>query len=162
MVASPCWVCANNRIRPPGRVASMAVRINPFTATARITASAPRPSVSDLIICTVSELDASIFSFRPKALDIVSLCGNKSEVITRAPRRRANTARMMPIGPWPITRTVSPALSPSVSIPFRQVLTGSIKDACSKETPSGMRTTPFGTIQSITRTYSEKPPPLAS
>ena len=44
-----------------------------------------------------------------------------------------------------------------------QVFTGSMNDACSNETPSGIRTTPPRlTIQSITRTYSENPPPLGS
>ena len=46
IVASPCTVCANNKTRPPGRVASMAVRIRPLPPTARMAASAPRPSVS--------------------------------------------------------------------------------------------------------------------
>ena len=103
-----------------------------------------------------------MFSFRPNVLAIVCLCGNKSEVITRAPHRRASTAKMMPIGPCPITSTVSPAISLSVSIPFMQVFTGSMNDACSNDTPSGMRITPLRTIQSITRTYSAKPPPLGS
>ncbi len=77
------------------------------------------PTLGNLLYCfTVSELEASIFSFRPNALAIVCLCGNKSEVITRAPVRRANTARMMPIGPWPITRTVSPGLSRHGFNPF--------------------------------------------
>ena len=99
IVASPCWVCANSRTRPPGRVASMAGRISPFPATARMTASAPRPSVMPLTTFTVSEVEASMLSFRPNVLAIVCLCGNKSEVITRTPHRRASTANMMPIGP---------------------------------------------------------------
>ncbi len=77
----------------------------PLPATARMTASAPRPSVSSLMARTVSEVEASMLSFKPNALAIVCLCGSKSEVITRAPRRRASTARMMPIGPWPMTST---------------------------------------------------------
>ncbi len=48
-------------------------------------------------------------------------------------------------------------------MPFMQVFTGSTKDACSQETSSGIRTTPpLRTIQSITLTYSENPPPLGS
>ena len=53
-----------------------------------------------------------MLSCKPNVLDIVSLCGNKSEVITRAPWRLANTAKMMPIGPWPMTRMVSPRRKP--------------------------------------------------
>ena len=41
-----------------------------------------------------------------------------------------------------MTRTLSPAESCRVSIPFMQVFTGSTKQACSNETPSGMRTVP--------------------
>ena len=89
----------------------MAGRIRPFPATARMTASAPRPSVISLIDGTVSEVEASMFSLRPNVLAIVSLCGNKSEVITLAPHLRARTDRMMPIGPCPITSTVSPGTS---------------------------------------------------
>ncbi len=36
---------------------------------------------------------------KPKLVDIVSLCGYKSEVITVAPARLANTLNMIPIGP---------------------------------------------------------------
>ena len=78
-----------------------------------------------------------MFSFRPNVLAIVSLCGNKSEVITLAPHLRAKTDRIMPIGPLALSPAPSLlASSFSVSIPFMQVLTGSINDACSNETPS--------------------------
>src|ERR1700733_6303114 len=125
MVASPRTVCANSNTRPPGRVASMAGRIRPFPPTARMTASAPRPSVIPRTACPASALDASIVCCRPKLLAIVSLAVYKSEVITRAPARFARVARIRPIGPCPITRTVSPASRPSVSIPLMQVFTGS-------------------------------------
>ena len=45
---------------------------------------------------------------------------------------------------------------------FRQVLSGSTSVARSKETPSGIFSTPRSTIQSITRTYCANPPPAGS
>ena len=44
-IASPCWVWAKSITLPPGRTASIAVLISALPPTARITASAPRPSV---------------------------------------------------------------------------------------------------------------------
>src|SRR6266403_341118 len=82
IVASLRTVCANSNTRPPGRVASMAGRIRPLPPTAKITASAPRPSVIPRTLCPASALEASIVSFRPNLLAIVSLAGYKSEVIT--------------------------------------------------------------------------------
>ena len=162
MIASPCCVCANSKTRPPGRAASMAVRIRELPPTAKITASAPRPSVSSRTRCTTSVREASIQLSSPKLLPILSLSGYKSEVIKLAPARRANTLSMMPIGPCPMASTVSPACNRKASIPFMQVFTGSTKQACSKETPSGIRTVPRSTIQSSTRTYSANPPPEGS
>ena len=46
---------------------------------------------------------------------------------------------MRPMGPWPMTRTVSSGARLSILTPLRTVLTGSTKAACSKGTPSGMR-----------------------
>src|SRR5208337_2076879 len=69
------WVCANNNTRPPGRVASMAGRISAVPATARMTASAPRPSVRFLTISITSDVEASMFSSRPNVLAIVCLWG---------------------------------------------------------------------------------------
>ena len=66
------------------------------------------------------------------------------------------------MGPWPITKTVSPFSRWSESIPFMQVLTGSTKQACSKETSSGTGIAPRSAIQSITRTYWANPPPDGS
>ena len=45
-MASPCWVWAKSITLPPGRTASIAVRMSALPPTARMTASAPRPSVS--------------------------------------------------------------------------------------------------------------------
>ena len=45
-VASPCWVWAKSITLPPGRTASIAVLMSALPPTARMTASAPRPSVS--------------------------------------------------------------------------------------------------------------------
>ncbi len=57
---------------------------------------------------------------------------------TRAPVRWASTACMSPIGPWPITSTVSSGAEIQRFTPFRTVFTGSTKAACSKGTPSGI------------------------
>src|SRR5438067_3763697 len=86
IVASPCTVCANSNTRPPGRTASMADRMRPLPATARIAASAPRPSVCSRTALTVSEREASMFFPKPNVLDIVSLCGYKSEVDRKSTR----------------------------------------------------------------------------
>ena len=63
--------------------------------------------------------------------------------------------------PCPITSTVSSISSFSSSIAFRQVLTGSMNAACSKEMSSGSLMSPPSTIQGITRMYSANPPPAA-
>jgi len=67
-----------------------------------------------------------------------------------------------PIGPCPTMRTFSQGSSATFRIAFKQVFTGSTKLACSKVIPAGIRTIPPLTIQSRTRTYSAKPPPLGS
>ncbi len=79
-----------------------------------------------------------------------------------APVRLASMVNISPIGPWPRIATSSPGLSSICFTALRQVLMGSTKQARSKGTPSGIRTTPRRTIQSITRTYSENPPPAGS
>ena len=140
----------------------MAVRIRASPPTATMAASAPRPSVCSRTVFTVSAREASIPLSNPKVVDIVSLSGYKSEVITLAPDLLANVLKMMPMGPCPITRTLSADISCRASIPFIQVFTGSTNQACSNETPSGMRTVPRLTIQSMTRTYSANPPPDGS
>src|SRR5436190_11489133 len=64
-VASPCTVCANSKTRPPGRTASIAVRIRPLPPTARMAASAPLPSVSSRTAFTTSVRDASMLFPKP-------------------------------------------------------------------------------------------------
>ena len=68
----------------------------------------------------------------------------------------------MPIGPWPITSTVSPFPTRALRTAFRQVFTGSTNVASSKLTSSGSAIIPRSTIQGMARTYSPKPPPLGS
>ena len=69
---------------------------------------------------------------------------------------------MIPIGPCPITSTVSSAFSPSNRIALKQVFTGSMNAACSNGMSAGILIKPSRTIQSITRMYSANPPPAAS
>jgi D-arabinose 1-dehydrogenase-like Zn-dependent alcohol dehydrogenase len=47
------------------------------------------------------------------------------------PRARANIACMIPIGPDPIIKTLSPGLFPAISCPLKTQLKGSIKAASS-------------------------------
>ena len=68
----------------------------------------------------------------------------------------------MPIGPWPITSTVSSASILRFRTALKHVFTGSTNAACSNGTSSGIFTSPRRTIQSITRTYSANPPPEGS
>ena len=81
---------------------------------------------------------------------------------TRAPARRASSIKNKPIGPCPITTTLSPAAIRAFSTAFRQVFTGSTNVASSKLTSSGILTMPRSTIQGMARTYSAKPPPFGS
>ena len=68
---------------------------------------------------------------KPKLSDIVSLWEYKSEVITRAPVRLAKTLKMRPIGPCPMTSTLSSGSSRRLTTPFMHVFTGSTKQPCS-------------------------------
>ncbi len=77
-------------------------------------------------------------------------------------RTLGKEASMIPIGPWPITSTVSSAARFRLRTPLRQVFSGSTKTAWAKGTPSGIFTNPRFTIQSMTRTYPAKPPPEGS
>ena len=72
----------------------MAGLIRPLPPTAKITASAPRPSVNPRTVLHGIRLGSINRNFKPKLLAIVSLAGYKSEVITRAPARLANVAKI--------------------------------------------------------------------
>ena len=81
----------------------------------------------------------------------------------RAPVRATIMVKIRPIGPWPrisdhivgLRIDLFDALEAGVHRLDEAGLT-------SKDTPSGIFSTPCSTIQSMTRTYCENPPPAGS
>src|SRR6202795_2977507 len=65
-----------------------------------------------------------------------------------------------PIGPQPITSTVSPAATRAFCTALTIVLIGSMNVASSKLTLSGSATIPRSATQGIAFTYSPNPPPF--
>ena len=163
ITTSPRTVCANNRIRPPNRAASIAGRISALPPTARITASAPRPSVRSRM-CLPPRPSARrrstvlIRSVSP----IVSRCGNKSEVITCAPARWARNASISRSAPGRSPARFRPASTPSVSIPLIRCSPAHERRQVVRDIVGKLHHAARSTIQSITRMYSEKPPPHGS
>src|SRR5262249_44437597 len=129
---------------------------------ARITRSAPRPSVRAFTSATTSVCRGSHDSEAPHFRESSSRVGMVSVARTVAPFRFTSIVNISPMGPWPTTTTTSSGSGAHCSTAFTHVLTGPTKAARSNETPDGIFPTPRRTIQSITRTYWEKPPPAGS
>ena len=154
---SPCCVAANS-IRAAGRIAFIANvtrAFHPRRPTRHRRPDPPsRPSSSQHIATRIQRMVQP--NFRHSMTLRVQIARR-----TVAPVRFASAASSIPIGP-----AQSPAPSHRARAASRRPCRASVhrldKVACSNETPSGIRTVPQRTIQSITRTYSAKRPPEGS
>src|ERR1035437_4113995 len=155
-------VWAKSRIREPGREQAIAWSTMPRADTATITKSAPRPPVRRL----TSEATSVVLGSQVNSAPHLAATRNRSPIVsvaaTRAPLRFTSMVNISPIGPCPKTITKSSGCGSHCTTAFRHVFSGSTRVARSKETPSGILSTPRSTIQSITRTYCANPPPAGS
>ncbi len=105
--------------------------------------SAPRPCgvaflIASAFSATVSMPDRSTISTAPAALAWARRPGDMSAAMTDAPRNWASRMYIWPMGPAPLTTTVSPIVMPDSAMPCTTVDSGSSGAAASKARVSGI------------------------
>src|SRR5437667_1162803 len=122
-IRSVSEVCANSKIRAPARDHRTACSTNPGADAARMTRSAPRPSVSDRTMAPTSSARGSSACSTPQRRDNSRRLEIMSVAMTLAPVRRTSMLMRSPIGPCPSTRATSPPVGAHCTTLFKHVVT---------------------------------------